>query len=81
MEFEGKRAFVTGSSGMGLACALRLARDGAVVHLCGIDDGLNAAARDAGAGLPLHVHRCDVASEATLRELVAKARGRPGSTS
>ena len=47
MEFDGKRALVTGSSGMGLASALRLARDGAEVHLCGIDAGLNAAAAEA----------------------------------
>ena len=51
MEFDGKRALVTGSSGMGLASALRLARDGAEVHLCGIDAGLNAAAASAAAAL------------------------------
>ncbi len=77
MEFDGKRAFVTGSSGMGLASALRLARDGAEVHLCGIDPGLNAAAADAASGLAVQVHPCDVADEAALRALVATI-GSPG---
>lgn len=63
MEFAGKVALITGSSGMGLATALRLARDGARVHLCGIDPVANAAATDAGRGLPLTVHVCDIARE------------------
>ena len=75
MEFDGKRAFVTGSSGMGLASALRLARAGAEVHLAGIDDALNAAAAEAAAGLPVSVHRCNVADEASLRALLARGRG------
>ena len=70
MEFDGRRALVTGSSGMGLACALRLARGGAEVHLCGIDEALNAAADEAAAGLPVRVHRCDVADETALRTLL-----------
>ena len=41
---QGRAVAVTGSSGMGLATALRLAREGAVVHLCGIDERLNAEA-------------------------------------
>jgi NAD(P)-dependent dehydrogenase (short-subunit alcohol dehydrogenase family) len=45
--FTGRTALVTGSSGMGLATALRLASEGARVHLCGIDEGLNARAREA----------------------------------
>jgi NAD(P)-dependent dehydrogenase (short-subunit alcohol dehydrogenase family) len=63
MEFAGKVALVTGSSGMGLATALRLARDGARVHLCGIDTAMNAAAVTAGSGLSLAVHSCDVSRE------------------
>lgn len=63
MGFAGKVALVTGSSGMGLATALRLARDGARVHLCGIDLGLNAQAVAAGGGLALTVHAVDVARE------------------
>ncbi len=77
MEFDGKRAFVTGSSGMGLASALRLARAGAEVHLCGIDDRLNAAASEAASGLPVEVHRCDIADEAALGGLLARV-GAPG---
>ncbi len=77
MEFDGKRAFVTGSSGMGLASALRLARDGAEVHLAGVDPALNAAAREAASGLAVHVHRCDVASDTELRALF-DAIGAPG---
>ena len=71
MEFDGKRALVTGSSGMGLASALRLAREGAEVHLCGIDAGLNTAAAEAAAGLRVEVHACDVADETALRRLLA----------
>jgi meso-butanediol dehydrogenase / (S,S)-butanediol dehydrogenase / diacetyl reductase len=63
MEFNGKTALVTGSSGMGLASALRLARAGAVVHLCGIDAKANAAAAEAAQGLPVTVHACDIARE------------------
>lgn len=63
MEFAGKVALITGSSGMGLATALRLARDGAHVHLCGIDPAANAAATEAGRGLKLTVHLCDIARE------------------
>ena len=35
--FQGRTALVTGTSGMGLASALRLASEGATVQLCGID--------------------------------------------
>ena len=45
MEFDGKTAIITGSSGMALATALSLAREGAQVHLCGIDDVHNEDAR------------------------------------
>jgi NAD(P)-dependent dehydrogenase (short-subunit alcohol dehydrogenase family) len=56
-------ALVTGSSGIGLATALRLARDGLDVHLCGIDEAANARAREAAAGLPVTVTRVDVTRE------------------
>lgn len=77
MEFDAKRAFVTGSSGMGLASALRLARGGAEVHLCGIDAALNAAAADAAGDLVVSIHRCDVADETALRALLDTVGG-PG---
>lgn len=70
MEFAGKVALVTGSSGIGLAAALRLARGGARVHICGIDMAANAAARAAAEGLAVSVHACDVADEAQVRALV-----------
>jgi NAD(P)-dependent dehydrogenase (short-subunit alcohol dehydrogenase family) len=71
MDFTGKVALVTGSSGIGLASALRLARGGARVHLCGIDPAANAAARTAAAGQSVTVRACDVADEAQVRDWVA----------
>jgi meso-butanediol dehydrogenase/(S,S)-butanediol dehydrogenase/diacetyl reductase len=41
-EFGGKVALVTGTSGIGRASAFRLARAGAAVLACGIDDKVNA---------------------------------------
>ena len=73
MQFEGRVALVTGSSGMGLAAALRLAREGATVHLCGIDAAANAAAEEACAGLPVHVTRVDVSREDEVGPWVAGA--------
>ncbi len=62
-DFTGRVALVTGTSGMGLASALRLARGGAHVHLCGVDVATNAAAIEATRGLAVTVHVCDVARE------------------
>lgn len=59
-EFDGKIALVTGSSGIGLGAALHFAREGARVYLCGIDEAVNAAARQEAEGLPLQVARVDV---------------------
>jgi len=63
MEFTGKVALITGSSGMGLASALRLARDGASVHLLGIDAKANSAALAVANGLNVTVHSGDVSRE------------------
>lgn len=62
-DFAGRVALVTGTSGMGLASALRLARGGAHVHLCGVDLAANAAAVEAARGLAVTVQACDVARE------------------
>ena len=78
MEFEDKVAVLTGTSGMGLAAALRLARDGARVHLLGVDATANAAAEAALAGLPATVHTCNVAEEAQVRATIAAVVAKDG---
>jgi NAD(P)-dependent dehydrogenase (short-subunit alcohol dehydrogenase family) len=74
---EGRAALVTGGgSGIGLACARRLAADGATVTICGRTEArLQDAARDIGARWVV----CDVTDEAQMQEAVAhaaKATGR-----
>ncbi len=71
-EFAGKTVVVTGSSGIGLGAALRLARAGARVHLCGNDKQHNEKAQEAAAGLPVMVHHVDVADEAQVKTLIAQ---------
>lgn len=75
--FAGKVALVTGSSGMGLASALRLAAEGARVHLCGIDEQLNEEARRRAEGLDLTVSRVDLARDAEVEAWV-KGAGEAG---
>ncbi len=70
--FAGQTALITGSSGMGLATALRLASEGARVHLCGIDEGHNAAAREAAGHLPVTVAQVDLTHD---EEVEAWVRG------
>lgn len=65
-EFDGKVAVVTGSSGIGLAAALKLAQEGARVFLGGIDDDYNAAAAQKAKATALSVHKVDVADEAQV---------------
>lgn len=69
-DFNGKVALVTGSSGIGLGAALRLARGGAKVFLCGIDEAHNQAALEAGNGLDMHVSQVDVCQEASVRDWI-----------
>jgi len=65
-ELAGKVAVVTGSSGIGLAGALKLADLGARVHLCGNSPEHNATAKDRAAGKAVEVYHVDVGDEAEL---------------
>ena len=69
IDYTGKVAAVTGTSGIGLDAGLHLARLGARVFLAGIDTDLNRAAAEmaSGAGLAVTVHHVDVADEASVR--------------
>lgn len=81
MKLAGKAAIVTGAArGIGLACARRLAQDGARILLADIDqDRLEAAgAALAGEGLDVAVRVTDVAKTADLEDLVQDAVGRFG---
>lgn len=71
-DFFGKVVLVTGSSGIGLGAALRMARGGAKVFLCGIAKEHNQAAVAAAAGLDVTVARVDVANEASVRDWIAQ---------
>jgi NAD(P)-dependent dehydrogenase (short-subunit alcohol dehydrogenase family) len=71
--FHGQAALVTGSSGMGLASALRLAQEGARVHLCGIGERLNQAAREAAGDLPITVSRVDLTDDGAVAAWVRAA--------
>jgi NAD(P)-dependent dehydrogenase (short-subunit alcohol dehydrogenase family) len=66
MRFSGKTAVVTGSSGIGLGVAEALASEGARVHLWGIDEAANSAARERLAKYDVVVSRVDVAMEADV---------------
>ncbi len=75
---DGYSVLVTGGgSGIGEGCALALARDGAVVTICGRTlDKLDVAAsriRDAVPGAGVHVIAADVTDEAQVAAAVAKA--------
>jgi meso-butanediol dehydrogenase / (S,S)-butanediol dehydrogenase / diacetyl reductase len=80
-EFTGKVALITGSTGIGQAAAMRLARDGARVMVCGIDRPANAMLKALfeTAGLNGHVSDTDVAIpeqvEAAITETVKRFGG------
>jgi NAD(P)-dependent dehydrogenase (short-subunit alcohol dehydrogenase family) len=78
---KGKIAIVTGGAlGIGRACALLLAREGAKVAVTDIDDGNgNAVVREieAGGGQALYLHH-DVAREADWESVVAQTVQRFG---
>jgi meso-butanediol dehydrogenase/(S,S)-butanediol dehydrogenase/diacetyl reductase len=79
-DFEGKIALVTGTTGIGLATARRLAAAGAAIIACGIDRAANAAMRveldDSGPGAL--VIDADVSVPDQVREAVAAGVGRFG---
>ena len=71
-----KHAVVTGSSGIGLGTAMRLAADGFHVTLCGIDERANAAARERCAGLGVEVVKLDVSDGDAVAAFAADLAGR-----
>ena len=71
-EFSGKVAVVTGSSGIGLGCALRLAELGTRVHLCGNSPEHNKAARERAQGLPVSVTEVDVSDAGQVASFAEK---------
>ena len=75
MEFEGKVAIVTGTTGIGRATAKRLAQGGAKVLCCGIDSVANAAlsAEVKSAGLSVTVRQCDVSRAEEVQAAVQAA--------
>ncbi len=73
---EGKTALVTGAdSGIGRATALALAREGAKVLVCDIDDaeGKSAVAEIAGAGGEARYAHVDVTDESQVEAMVRDA--------
>ena len=75
-EFDGKVALVTGTSGIGLGAALKLAREGASVYVCGIDERHNASATEAGAGLKFDVDKADVSDEHSVSTWIDRVASR-----
>lgn len=80
MEFSGKIALVTGTSGIGRASARRLAQGGAKVLALGIDPKVNAE-MDAIAkaeGLAMETRLCDVSDDTQVAAAVADLIARHG---
>jgi NAD(P)-dependent dehydrogenase (short-subunit alcohol dehydrogenase family) len=77
--FDSKTAVVTGSSGIGLGCAMKLAELGAYVYVCGIDPRHNAAALERTAGLSVEVVTVDVGDEISVRAFAERVKGERGS--
>ncbi len=75
-EFKGKVAVVTGSAGIGLGAAVRLATDGARVYLCSRGDKHNAAAAEHCKGLPVEVVKLDVSDAESVERFAEQLRQR-----
>ncbi|WP_181706134.1 SDR family NAD(P)-dependent oxidoreductase [Chthonobacter rhizosphaerae] len=75
IDFTGKVALVTGTTGIGRAVALRLAGLGAKVLAAGIDQAGNAALAADGAPTGLVVRRADVAVPDDVEAAVVEAVG------
>jgi meso-butanediol dehydrogenase / (S,S)-butanediol dehydrogenase / diacetyl reductase len=75
MDFENKIAVVTGTTGIGRAIALRLARGGARVLACGINAAANAALQQEAIaeGIRIEARQCDVSSTGDIQAAVARA--------
>lgn len=73
-ELSGKVAVVTGSSGIGLGAALKLAELGARVHLCGNDETHNRNAASITAGRHITVETLDVARDEDVFALAERLR-------
>ncbi|KWV59974.1 oxidoreductase [Rhizobium altiplani] len=74
-EYAGKIAIVTGTTGIGRAIALHLAREGAAVACLGIDETANTRLAEIGVedGLALRVIRTDVSAPASVADAFAEA--------
>ncbi|MFH5773796.1 SDR family NAD(P)-dependent oxidoreductase [Paracoccus broussonetiae] len=79
-EFSGKVALVTGSTGIGRAAAIRLARGGAEVVACGIDIHANQELSALGVAqcLSLEARRADVSEQDEIQDLMADIVDRHG---
>jgi meso-butanediol dehydrogenase/(S,S)-butanediol dehydrogenase/diacetyl reductase len=75
MDFENKMAIVTGTTGIGKAIAIRLARGGSRVLACGIDTPANDSLRHRAAAeaINIEVRQCDVSSAVEIAAAVARA--------
>jgi NAD(P)-dependent dehydrogenase (short-subunit alcohol dehydrogenase family) len=76
---EGLAVLVTGGgTGIGAACAARLAADGAAVTICGrreaqLEEATKRIAAAAGHGGSVQWARCDVTDEAQVQAIIARA--------
>ncbi len=75
MDFENKTAIVTGTTGIGKAITIRLARGGARVLACGIDVTANMALEKEAIAerITLEVRQCDVSSIDAVQAAVERA--------